>query len=163
MNPKLYTAARSLSGPESARVLAVGAATWILTARLGLDLLGASGLWREDENDPTRALALGLGFAVAAFVVLMLGTTLVVRRPQSAGAVLAGFAAFALPAVGGSLTGSLLTGQVGRGLQVALAVSLAAALGLVVYRGLQRRRSAARPRLQTPRWPPLPKTASPTS
>jgi len=65
MNPKLYTAARSLSGPESARVLAVGAATWILTARLGLDLLGASGLWREDENDPTRALALGLGFAVA--------------------------------------------------------------------------------------------------
>jgi hypothetical protein len=162
MNRQLAAALQSLTRPEPARVLAVGAVTWILTARVGLDVLGASGLWREDEHAPTRTLALGVGLAVAGFVVLMLGAALVVRRPESAAAVLAGFAAFAVPAVAGGVAGSAIGGSVSRGLQVALATALVAAVALVFKRGLERRRSAAAARRPAPRWR-LAKTASPTS
>jgi hypothetical protein len=144
MNRKLATAGRDLAtlvaAPEPLWTLGAGAATWLLTARAGLDLLGASGLWREDEQDPTRALALGLGLALASFVVLLVGAAFVLRRPDHAGAVLVAFGAFALPAVGAWLAGSLAAGAP-LGLQFGLAASLATALGLLLRRGLARRRS----------------------
>jgi hypothetical protein len=162
MNRNLAAALRYLTRPEPVGVLAAGAATWILTARLGLDVLGASGLWREDEHAPARALALGVGLALAGFVVLMLGAALVVRRPESAAAVSAGFVAFAVAAVAGGVAGGAMSGSVSRGLQVALATALVAAVALVIKRGVERRRSAAAVPRPAPRWR-LAKTASPTS
>lgn len=141
-----------LSAPEPLRVLALGSAAWLLTARVGVDFLGASGLWREDAQDPARALALSLGLAVASFVVLLVGAARLVSAPDRIAAVLTAFAAFALPVVLALAAGGLLGGAV-LAMQAALAIVLASAIALLVRRGLARHRGVAAPRtLPAQRW-----------